>query len=95
LQTGVELAIIVVAFFSVIFLCASMSFGRGRASGETKITRPTERNPDGFGGAKALDYTHAPSFRGADKAGIPVSGRLEREKTDTHKMSKGDEEEHL
>ncbi|MFX1369635.1 MAG: hypothetical protein ACFFAY_13650 [Promethearchaeota archaeon] len=95
MQANIELVLILGGFLFFIFLCAAISFGKGRPSGATRRPTASEKGVEGFGGAKALDYTHAPSFRTIDKPGIPVSGRLEREKTDTHKMSKGDEEEKL
>jgi hypothetical protein len=95
MQALIELIVIVGGFFLLIFLCAASSYGKGRASGKIEITRPSDKKVDGFGGAQALDYTHAPPFRTSTQAGMPVSLRLEREKTETHKMSKGDEEEEL
>ncbi|MFX1369634.1 MAG: hypothetical protein ACFFAY_13645 [Promethearchaeota archaeon] len=88
-------AIILAVFFGVIFLCAAISYGKGRASGTTKITRPSDKSVDGFGGVRARDYSHDMGTRWGLGGSIPVSLRLEREKTDTHKMSKGDEEEKL
>ncbi|NHJ13378.1 MAG: hypothetical protein EAX95_06855 [Candidatus Thorarchaeota archaeon] len=77
----------------IILACAGLTFGKGSASGRTTITRPSDKNVDGFGGTLARDYSYSPSMIGTTSGGFPVSLRQERKKTETHAQSKGEEED--
>ena len=72
----IELVLLVL----VIVFCAGITYGRGRPSGKTTITRPSDKNGDGMGGIRAYDYSHV----GYNKA-FPVSLRQERKRTATFK----------
>ena len=63
-----------------IVLCAGITYGRGRPSGKTTITRPSDKNVDGMGGIRAHDYSHVSRGKG-----FPVSLRQERKRTATFK----------
>ena len=75
----------------VIVICAGITYGRGRPSGKTKITRPSDKNVDGMGGIRGHDYSHV--SRG--KA-FPVSLRQERKRTATFRepRRKADKDKH-
>ena len=64
----------------VIVFCAGITYGRGRPSGKTTVTRPSDKNVDGMGGIRAYDYSHVSRGKG-----FPVSLRQERKRTDTFK----------
>ena len=72
----IELVLLVL----VIVFCAGMTYGRGRPSGKTTITRPSDKNVDGMGGIRACDY----SYVNRGKA-FPVGLRQERKRTATFK----------
>jgi hypothetical protein len=73
----IELIILV---FIIIF-CAAITYGRGRPSGKTRITRPSDKEVTGMGGVRAYDY----SYVGRDGKAFPVGLRQERKKTATFK----------
>ena len=75
----IELAL----FFLVLVFCAGITYNRGRSSGRTTVTRPSDKNVDGMGGIRACDYSHV--NRG--KA-FPVSLRQERKRTATFEDSR-------
>ncbi len=72
----IELALLVF----VILFCAGITYGRGRPSGKTTVTRPSDKNVDGMGGFRAHDY----SYVNRGKA-FPVGLRQERKRTATFK----------
>jgi hypothetical protein len=72
----IELALLV---FVIIF-CAGITYGRGRPSGKTTVTRPSDKNVDGMGGFRARDY----SYVNRGKA-FPVGLRQDRKRTATFK----------
>jgi hypothetical protein len=72
----IELALLVL----VIIFCAGITYGRGRPSGKTTVTRPSDKNVDGMGGIRAYDY----SYVNRGKA-YPVGLRQERKRTATFK----------
>ncbi len=83
-----EIITFVVAFVTLLFL-AGKCYGRGPSSGEVRITRPDPKRVDGFGGVRGYDYSYSGfSGRGYSRP-FPVGLRTERERTDTHKNSKG------
>lgn len=65
----------------IIVFCAAVTYGRGRPSGRTTITRPSNKSVDGMGGIRAYDYSYVDRLG----KGFPVSLRQERERTDTFK----------
>ncbi len=78
--------------FLVLMICAARSFGRAPASGRTRVTQPREDTVDGFGGIRGYDYSYSgQSPYGGDKP-FPVGLRSERDKTDTHKAYKRDDD---
>jgi len=79
----IELALLAL----VIVFCAGITYGRGRPSGKTTVTRPSEKNVDGMGGIRSYDYSHV--NRG--KA-FPVGLRKERKRTATFKEPRSREE---
>ena len=79
----IELVLLVIEFalfLLVLVFCAGITYNRGRPSGKTTITRPSDKSVDGMGGIRAYDYSHV--NRG--KA-FPVSLRRERKRTATFK----------
>lgn len=77
----------------IVLVCAGLTFGKGPPLGKTTITRPNDKDVDGFGGARARDYSYSPSMIGTTNVGLPVSLRQERKKTETFAQSKGDEKD--
>ncbi len=71
----------------VIIFCAAITHGRGRPSGKTTVTRPSDKNVDGMGGIRAYDY----SYVNRGKA-YPVGLRQERKRTATFKEPRRREE---
>ena len=88
----IELVGFVIAF-AILMICAAYSFGRAPSSGRARVTRPDEKTVDGFGGTRGYDY----SYGGQDPYGgskpFPAGLRSERDKTDTHKAYKKDDED--
>ena len=79
----IELVLLViefVLFILAIVFCAGITYNRGRPSGRTTVTSPSDKSVDGMGGIRACDYSHV--TRG--KA-YPVSLRQERKRTATFK----------
>ncbi|MHA1928702.1 MAG: hypothetical protein ACTSV2_09020 [Candidatus Thorarchaeota archaeon] len=74
--------ILLIGFGFLIVLLAGLNFGRSGPSGTTRLTRPTSESVDGFGGARARDFSHSMSGYGS-KGGLPVSLRSERKRTAT------------
>ena len=76
--------LLLAVFMGFVFLCAACSFGKSPQSGRVKMTRPRPDSVDGFGGARAHDYSYSSAY-GSPKPPLPVGLRVEREKTETHK----------
>ncbi len=72
--------LIIVVF--VVLLCAGLSYGKGPSSGRVTVTKPSSRKVDGFGGAKAYDYSYTSVIKDS-RGPFPVGLRLERKKTET------------
>ncbi|MHA1636510.1 MAG: hypothetical protein ACTSUB_00700 [Candidatus Thorarchaeota archaeon] len=72
----------VVGFIAVII--AALTYGRAVPSGRIRITRSSAESVDGFGGARAADYSYGPSGM-SSTMGFPVGMRHERERTGTFK----------
>ena len=79
----IELALLVL----VILFCAGITYGRGRPSGKTTVTRPSDKNVDGMGGIRAYDYSSVNRWKA-----YPVSLRHERKRTATFEESRRIEE---
>ncbi len=78
-----------VVVFVTLLLLAGKCYGSAPPAGRVKTTRPDPKTVDGFGGARGYDYSYSgQSGRGYGKP-FPVGLRTEREKTETHKASKG------
>ncbi|MFW9887760.1 MAG: hypothetical protein ACFFER_06235 [Candidatus Thorarchaeota archaeon] len=71
-------------FIVIVLLGAACSYGRAPQSAKVKVTRPAPRKVDGFGGARAYDYSYSPPLS-PSKPPFPVGLRHEREKTETYK----------
>ena len=68
-------------FGFVVLLCAGLSFsGNQRASGRTRITRPTEESAVGMGGLRARDYSYV------DRTGKGFPVGLKRERTEKRSL---------
>ena len=74
--------LVLVGVALVVVIIAGLTFGRSAPSGTTRITRPTVESVDGFGGARARDFSYMPGGH-SGKGGLPVSLRKERQRTAT------------
>ena len=85
------LDLLIVACFGILMIIlAGLCYGRSPQSGRAKVTRQKSDSVDGFGGARARDYTYSADPR-SSKPGLPVGLKFERKRTDTFK--KGEENE--
>lgn len=75
-------AILFAAVVIILVLVAALTFGKAVPSGRVRITRPSSESVDGFGGARARDFSHGPSGH-YSTIGLPVSLRQERQRTAT------------
>lgn len=80
LGLGDIMGLAIIGLLAVI--CAGFTWGKAGSSGRTRITRSTSDSVDGFGGARALDYSHAAAGR-LGKGPLPVSLSKERLRTAT------------
>jgi len=70
--------LIIVVF--VVLFCAAITYGKEPSSGRVTVTKPSSKRVDGFGGARAYDYSYVPTYT---RGPFPVGLRLERKKTET------------
>jgi len=87
----IELVGFVIAF-AVLMMCAAFSFGRAPASGRVRVTRPKDDSVDGFGGIRGYDYSYSGQSPQGGSKPFPAGLRSERDKTDTHKAYKNDDD---
>lgn len=75
-----------------IVLVAGLTFGRSAPSGRTRITRSSAESVDGFGGARARDFSYSPPSH-SSKGGFPVSLRQKRKRTATFREGAKDHDD--
>ncbi|MBN2230159.1 MAG: hypothetical protein JW779_11275 [Candidatus Thorarchaeota archaeon] len=79
--------------FTFLMLCAACSFGKSRPSGRVVLTRPSEKEVEGLGGARGYDYSYSGQSLGGVTKPFPVGLGVERAKSDTHKSYKRNDED--
>ncbi|MFW9933731.1 MAG: hypothetical protein ACFFDR_13905 [Candidatus Thorarchaeota archaeon] len=79
-----DLALVCI-FGILIFILAGITFGRGPQSARVRVTRPSSRSVDGFGGTRGYDYSYAPVIRDSTMP-FPVGQRVQRVQTKTFRQ---------
>ena len=79
-------------FWIFIVIVTALAFGKSAHSGRTRITRSTADSVDGYGGARARDFSYSPPSH-SSKGGFPVSLRQKRKRTATFREGAKDHDD--